>query len=163
MSYNAPHIMLLDEPTNHLDIDARAALIDALNSYNGCIIIVSHDPHLVESVADELLLIKDGAVSSYNDDLEAYKKLIIDQRREERSKSKGNNRASKSKKNNSKTLLVYERNINKLTKKVSDLELRMLSDEALADPSLMSKLLEKYNKNKIELESEENKWLSESV
>merc|ERR1712167_67859 len=89
MSYNAPHIMLLDEPTNHLDIDARAALIDALNSYNGCIIIVSHDPHLVESVADELLLIKDGAVSSYNDDLEAYKKLIIDQRREERSKSKG--------------------------------------------------------------------------
>jgi len=60
-------------------------------------------------------------------------------------------------------LLVYERNINKLTKKVSDLELRMLSDEALADPSLMSKLLEKYNKNKIELESEENKWLSESV
>lgn len=163
MSYNAPHIMLLDEPTNHLDIDARAALIDALNSYNGCIIIVSHDPHLVESVADELLLIKDGAVSSYNDDLETYKKLIIDQRREERSKSKGNNRASKSKKNNSKTLLVYERNINKLTKKVSDLELRMLSDEALADPSLMSKLLEKYNKNKIELESEENKWLSESV
>ena len=163
MSYNAPHIMLLDEPTNHLDIDARAALIDALNSYNGCIIIVSHDPHLVESVADELLLIKDGAVSSYNDDLEAYKKLIIDQRREERSKSKGNNRASKRKKNNSKTLLVYERNINKLTKKVSDLELRMLSDEALADPSLMSKLLEKYNKNKIELESEENKWLSESV
>ena len=162
MSYNAPHIMLLDEPTNHLDIDARAALIDALNSYNGCIIIVSHDPHLVESVADELLLIKDGAVSSYNDDLEAYKKLIIDQRREERSKSKGNNRASKRKKNNSKTLLVYERNINKLTKKVSDLELRMLSDEALADPSLMSKLLEKYNKNKIELESEENKWLSES-
>ena len=163
MSYNAPHIMLLDEPTNHLDIDARAALIDALNSYNGCIIIVSHDPHLVESVADELLLIKDGAVSSYNDDLEAYKKLIIDQRREERSKSKGNNRASKRKKNNSKTLLVHERNINKLTKKVSDLELRMLSDEALADPSLMSKLLEKYNKNKIELESEENKWLSESV
>ena len=163
MSYNAPHIMLLDEPTNHLDIDARAALIDALNSYNGCIIIVSHDPHLVESVADELLLIKDGAVSSYNDDLEAYKKLIIDQRREERSKSKGNNRASKRKKNNSKTLLVYERNINKLTKKVSDLELRMLSDEALADPSLMSKLLEKYNKNKTELESEENKWLAESV
>jgi ATP-binding cassette subfamily F protein 3 len=163
MSYNAPHIMLLDEPTNHLDIDARAALIDALNSYNGCIIIVSHDPHLVESVADELLLIKDGAVSSYNDDLEAYKKLIIDQRREERSKSKGNQQSSKKKKDNSKSLLAYERNIKKLTKKVSDLELKMSSDEALADPSLMSSLIEKYNKNKTELESEENKWLAESV
>ena len=163
MSYNAPHIMLLDEPTNHLDIDARAALIDALNSYNGCIIIVSHDPHLVESVADELLLIKDGAVTSYNDDLEAYKKLIIDQRREERSKSRGNQQSSKKKKDNSKSLLAYERNINKLTKKVSDLELKMSSDEALADPSLMSSLVAKYNKNKTELESEENKWLAESV
>ena len=163
MSYNAPHIMLLDEPTNHLDIDARAALIDALNSYNGCIIIVSHDPHLVESVADELLLIKDGAVTSYNDDLDAYKKLIIDQRREERSKSKGNQQSSKKKKDNSKSLLAYERNIKKLTKTVSDLELKMSSDEALADPSIMSSLVAKYNKNKTELESEENKWLAESV
>ena len=162
MSYNAPHIMLLDEPTNHLDIDARAALIDALNNYNGCIIIVSHDPHLVESVADELLLIKDGSVTSYSDDLEAYKKLIIDQRREERSKSKGNQQSSKKKKDNSKSLLAYERNIKKLTKKVSDLELRMSSDEALDNPSLMSQLYEKYNKNKEDLEKEENKWLEES-
>lgn len=162
MSYNAPHIMLLDEPTNHLDIDARAALIDALNNYNGCIIIVSHDPHLVESVADELLLIKDGSVTSYSDDLETYKKLIIDQRREERSKSKGNQQSSKKKKDNSKSLLAYERNIKKLTKKVSDLELRMSSDEALDNPSLMSQLYEKYNKNKEDLEKEENKWLEES-
>ena len=163
MSHNSPHIMLLDEPTNHLDIDARAALIDALNNYNGCIIIVSHDPHLVESVADELLLIKDGSVRSYSDDLDAYKKLIIDQRREERSKGKGINKSSKRKKNNSKSLIAYERNINKLTKKSSDLELRMSSDEALSDSSLMSELLEKYNKNQKELESQENKWLNESV
>ena len=162
MSYNSPHIMLLDEPTNHLDIDARAALIDALNNYNGCIIIVSHDPHLVESVAEELLLIKDGTVTSYNDDLDAYKKLIIEQRREERSKSKGNSQTSKRKKDNSKSLLSYERNIKKLTKKVSDLEFRMSSDEALGDSFLMSQLLEKYNKNKEDLEKEENKWLEES-
>ena len=162
MSYNSPHIMLLDEPTNHLDIDARAALIDALNNYNGCIIIVSHDPHLVESVAEELLLIKDGTVTSYNDDLDAYKKLIIEQRREERSKSKGNSQTSKRKKDNSKSLLSYERNIKKLTKKVSDLEFRMSSDEALGDSFLMSQLLKKYNKNKEDLEKEENKWLEES-
>jgi ATP-binding cassette subfamily F protein 3 len=162
MSYNTPHIMLLDEPTNHLDIDARAALIEALNNYNGCIIIVSHDPHLVESVAEELLLIKDGSVTSYTDDLEAYKKLIIDQRREERSKSKASHQSSKKKKDNLKLLLTYERNIKKLTKKVSDLELRMSSDEALDNSSLMSQLYEKYNKNKEDLEKEENKWLEES-
>ena len=163
MSHNSPHIMLLDEPTNHLDIDARAALIDALNNYNGCIIIVSHDSHFVESVADELLLIKDGSCRSYSDDLDAYKQLIIDQRRQERSKGKGINKSSKRKKNNSKSLIAYERNINKLAKKSSDLELRMSSDEALNDTSLMSELLEKYNKNQKELESQENKWLNESV
>ncbi len=88
MSYDAPHIMLLDEPTNHLDIDARSALIQALNGYDGCIILVSHDPHLVESVADSLYLVKDGRVQSYTDDLEAYRKLIMEQRRKERADSK---------------------------------------------------------------------------
>ena len=75
--------LILDEPTNHLDIDARQALIQALNGYEGCVILVSHDPHLVEAVADQLWLVKDGAVTPYNDDLEAYRKLIIQQRRDE--------------------------------------------------------------------------------
>ena len=162
MSYNSPHIMLLDEPTNHLDIDARAALIDALNNYNGCIIIVSHDPHLVESVAEELLLIKDGTVTSYNDDLEAYKKLIIDQRREERSKTKGTNKKEKRKKNNNKSLISFERNISKLNSRASDLELKMSSSDALNDSSIMSDLLKKYNIIQEDLEKEENKWLEES-
>ena len=162
MSYNSPHIMLLDEPTNHLDIDARAALIDALNNYNGCIIIVSHDPHLVESVAEELLLIKDGTVTSYNDDLEAYKKLIIDQRREERSKTKGTNKKEKRKKNNNKSLISFERNISKLNSRASDLELKMSSSDALNDSNIMSELLKKYNIIQEDLEKEENKWLEES-
>ncbi len=65
MSFDAPHIMLLDEPTNHLDIDAREALMQALNNYNGAVILVSHDPHLVECVADRLWLVVgvDGTAS----------------------------------------------------------------------------------------------------
>jgi len=78
--------MLLDEPTNHLDIEARAALIQALNGYNGCVILVSHDPHLVEAVADQLLLVKDGTVAPYHNDLEAYRRLVIEQRQKERSR-----------------------------------------------------------------------------
>jgi len=81
MSYDAPHIMLLDEPTNHLDIDAREALMQALNNYTGAVILVSHDTHLVECVADQLWLVADGKCTVYDDDLDAYRKLVIRQRR----------------------------------------------------------------------------------
>jgi ATP-binding cassette subfamily F protein 3 len=97
MSHDAPHIMLLDEPTNHLDIDARQALIQALNGYEGCVILVSHDPHLVAAVADRLYLVKDGGVRSYEGDLKAYRQLIMDQRRKERSDARN---AKKQKKSN---------------------------------------------------------------
>jgi ATP-binding cassette subfamily F protein 3 len=163
MSYDAPHIMLLDEPTNHLDIDARAALINALNNYNGCIIIVSHDPHLVEAVADELLLIKDGAVTSYNDDLIAYRKLIIDQRRDERAKEKKKKKSEKGEKKlkNDKLAIGLERDIKKLTMKLSEIESEMISPEAIKNSALMGKILEKHNKTQKDLEIKENKWLEE--
>lgn len=95
MSFDAPHMLLLDEPTNHLDIDAREALMQALNMYTGCIIIVSHDTHLVESVADQLWLVADGKCKPYDDDLENYKKLVIRQRRLEREKVKKDARNKK--------------------------------------------------------------------
>ncbi len=88
MSYDAPHIMLLDEPTNHLDMDAREALMQALNNYEGAVILVSHDPHLVETVADRLWLVADGTCVPYDDDLEGYRNLVVQQRRRERDGAK---------------------------------------------------------------------------
>ena len=79
----APHILLLDEPTNHLDIDAREALIHALNDYAGAVLLVSHDPHLLELVADRLWLVKDGGVRQFDGDLDDYRKLVMAERREE--------------------------------------------------------------------------------
>ncbi|MER2520615.1 MAG: ABC-F family ATP-binding cassette domain-containing protein [Bdellovibrionales bacterium] len=93
MSYDAPHIMLLDEPTNHLDIDAREALMQALNNYNGAIILVSHDTHLVECVADQLWLVANGKCAPFDDDLDAYRQQVIRQRRLEREKTKQESRA----------------------------------------------------------------------
>jgi ATP-binding cassette subfamily F protein 3 len=98
MSYHAPHIMLLDEPTNHLDIDAREALMQALNNYTGAIILVSHDPHLVENVADRLWLVADGTCTAYEDDLEAYRKLVVQQRKREREGSREEARRQKKEK-----------------------------------------------------------------
>ncbi len=88
MSHDAPHIMLLDEPTNHLDIDAREALMQALNNYSGAVILVSHDPHLVECVVDQLWIVADGKCRMFDDDLEAYRKFVIQQRKLENSKAK---------------------------------------------------------------------------
>ncbi len=95
MSFDAPHIMLLDEPTNHLDMDAREALMQALNHYKGAVILVSHDPHLVECVADRLWLVADGACKPYEDDLEAYKSHVVQQRKKEREAAKQESKKSK--------------------------------------------------------------------
>ncbi len=81
MSRQAPHLMLLDEPSNHLDIDAREALIEALNAYEGAVVLVSHDVHLIELTADRLWLVKDGAVRTYDGNLDDYRALLLDERR----------------------------------------------------------------------------------
>ena len=88
MSFDAPHLLLLDEPTNHLDIDAREALVQALNAYQGAIVIVSHDPNMVERVADRLWLVKDGACTDFDGDLEDYRNFTIQSRRDDKKKEK---------------------------------------------------------------------------
>ena len=77
---DTPHILILDEPTNHLDIESREALVHALNSYEGCVILVSHDAHLVEMIADRLWLVEKGHVSTFNGDMTDYKKWLLAKR-----------------------------------------------------------------------------------
>ena len=70
---DAPHMLILDEPTNHLDIDAREALVKALADYEGAVVLISHDPHLVELVADRLWLVTGGKVTPFDGDLDDYR------------------------------------------------------------------------------------------
>jgi ATP-binding cassette subfamily F protein 3 len=74
---DAPHMLILDEPTNHLDIESREALVEALTAYTGAVILVSHDMHLLELTADRLWLVKDGTVKPYEDDLDAYRRMLL--------------------------------------------------------------------------------------
>ena len=74
---DAPHLLILDEPTNHLDMESREALVEALTEYSGAVILVSHDMHLLSLVADRLWLVKDGAVKPYEEDLEAYRRQLL--------------------------------------------------------------------------------------
>jgi len=76
-TFEGPHLLILDEPTNHLDIDSREALVQALNEFEGAVILISHDRHLVEACADRLWLVADGAVKPYDGDMEDYRRLIL--------------------------------------------------------------------------------------
>jgi ATP-binding cassette subfamily F protein 3 len=76
-TFDGPHLLILDEPTNHLDIDSREALVMALNDYQGAVVLISHDRHLVEACADRLWLVADGRVEPYDGDMEDYKRLIL--------------------------------------------------------------------------------------
>jgi ATP-binding cassette subfamily F protein 3 len=80
MTVEAPHILLLDEPTNHLDMDAREALIEALNDYEGAVVLVSHDTHLLRLVADRLWLVANGTCTSFEGDLDDYQRQLLAER-----------------------------------------------------------------------------------
>lgn len=74
---DAPHLLILDEPTNHLDVDAREALVQALNAYQGAVILISHDRHMVELTADRLVLVDDGAAVPYDGSMEDYIDFVL--------------------------------------------------------------------------------------
>jgi ATP-binding cassette subfamily F protein 3 len=73
----APHLLILDEPTNHLDVDAREALVQALNDYEGAVILISHDRHMVELTADRLVLVDDGTATDYPGSIEDYIDFVL--------------------------------------------------------------------------------------
>ena len=173
MSHDAPHIMLLDEPTNHLDIDARQALIQALNGYEGCVILVSHDPHLVAAVADRLYLVKDGGVRSYEGDLKAYRQLIMDQRRKERSDARNAKKQKKSNADksggptvkpavkptvNAAQMAELEAKIDVLTQQKQELEAQMAHEQVAQDQGQLAELAASYEQINSDLMATEAAW-----
>jgi len=76
ITYNKPHILILDEPTNHLDLDTVQALIQALSTFEGGLLVVSHDEHLISAVCDELWILDGHKVTQSDGDFEQYKKAL---------------------------------------------------------------------------------------
>jgi len=74
---DAPHLLILDEPTNHLDVDAREALVQALNAFSGAVILISHDRHMVELTADRLVLVDEGTAVEYGGSIEDYIDYVL--------------------------------------------------------------------------------------
>ncbi|MCP4732580.1 MAG: ABC-F family ATP-binding cassette domain-containing protein, partial [Bosea sp.] len=76
-TFHAPNMIILDEPTNHLDIDSRAALAEAINDFEGAVIMVSHDRYLIEACAERLWVVANNTVTSYDGDLEDYRRFVL--------------------------------------------------------------------------------------
>jgi ATP-binding cassette, subfamily F, member 3 len=78
VTHAAPALLLLDEPTNHLDIESREVLVQAINEFPGAVVLVSHDEHLIELIADRLWLVAGGTVRPFEGDLEDYRRLVLE-------------------------------------------------------------------------------------
>ncbi|MEP9359861.1 ABC-F family ATP-binding cassette domain-containing protein [Sphingomonas sp. KR3-1] len=77
VTHNAPHLLILDEPTNHLDVDTREALVQALAEFKGAVVLVSHDRHMLELVADRLFLVDGGTAREYDGTIEDYAAFVV--------------------------------------------------------------------------------------
>ena len=179
MSLESPHLMLLDEPTNHLDVDAREALVQALNTYDGAIILVSHDAHLVELVADKLWKVADGTCIPFEGDLTDYERELTDARRAKRRAGRktqtqpGTNRkearreraAKRAETSNlRKSLQDHEKRIESLTIEREGLETRLAHPEVYEGPT--AKLMElqiRHNEIKFEIAAIEEIWIQLSA
>ena len=181
MSRNAPHILLLDEPTNHLDIDARDALVEAINGYQGAVILITHDPNLIELTADRLWLIDGGRCKAFDGDLNDYRALLA-----EKAKVQAAGSASKtemptvSRKDERREAAEKRQQLAPIRKKVKELEARLekLNDQRdqimqlLEDPTMYMIGLngQKVRNLQItlaqldaEIEETENDWLEQSA
>jgi len=138
---DAPHLLILDEPTNHLDIDARDALVKALAEFEGAVLLISHDPYLVDLVADRLLLVAGGKVTALEGDLESYAASVT-----EGSASNGGGSRDNSRKTNKQEKAEARSKTAPLRQAVKDAELRIaklgaekaLLEKKLADPGIYS-------------------------
>ncbi|HEY9119251.1 MAG TPA: ATP-binding cassette domain-containing protein, partial [Marinobacter sp.] len=92
IAWQKPNLLLLDEPTNHLDLEMRQALTMALQNFNGAIVVVSHDRHLLRNTVDDFWLVNEGRVTEYDGDLEDYERWLADRRKDETEAPRQGNR-----------------------------------------------------------------------
>lgn len=161
----APHLLILDEPTNHLDVDAREALVQALNEYDGAVILISHDRHMVELTADRLVLVDDGKAIDYAGSIEDYIDFVLGRNQpktEARAKPAKSAKSREDAKALKKATAEAEKESARLAEQRSALD-RAMFDPSGADPVLaklsMSELSQRRAKVAAALEAAEAKWM----
>jgi ATP-binding cassette, subfamily F, member 3 len=168
---DAPHLLILDEPTNHLDVDAREALVQALNDYSGAVILISHDRHMVEMTADRLVLVDGGTAREYSGSMDDYIDFVLgrNQPKKQSRSASGKDAPVSSPKTRAKSRFIKsemasaEKAMAKLETRVSEI------DEAMCDPAkapahlatvAMSELLVRRAELSDQLDKAEAEWLA---
>lgn len=177
-AFQGVHLLLLDEPTNHLDVDSREALIHAVNNYDGAVILISHDRHLIEACADRLWLVKNGTVKPYEGDMESYRAECLAERGRgsgRKTKPEGepaHSRASRQEERREaaaaraalgplkKAIAEKEKEVERLTAQLAALD-DLLSDSSLyqRDPEKVSQITRQHGELAKALEDAEADWI----
>lgn len=170
---DAPHMLILDEPTNHLDVDAREALVQALNEYEGTVVLVSHDRHMLELTADRLVLVDGGTATEFTGTIEDYTDFIL-------GKGPAKEKLSKADRKEDKKAAAAAREAQaKLKREVSDAEADLAKlevvlsaiDRAMFDPAsaaneykdlTMGELSQRRGKIVAAQEAAEARWIAAS-
>lgn len=178
--WQRPNLLLLDEPTNHLDLDMRQALTEALIDFDGALVVVSHDRHLLRSTTDDLYLVHDGQVEPFDGDLEDYQQWLSDQQKQETQQDAtpkpDSSNSAQARKDQKRREAELRAQTQPLRKKITQLEQQMeklsaalatveeqLSDAGLYDASRKAELtqcLQTQSKTKAALEDAEMEWLA---
>lgn len=173
---DAPHLLILDEPTNHLDVDAREALVHALNEYSGAVILVSHDRHMLELTADRLVMVDSGKAEEFAGSLKDYTDFVLGKNQPGSSggKASGGNRkeerraAAERRKQQGelrKTVTASEKEMKVLGDEVSAID-RAMFDPASADAKhadlSMTELMKLRAETQDRLDKAEARWMEAS-
>ncbi|MDN3518679.1 ATP-binding cassette domain-containing protein [Aquisalimonas lutea] len=176
--YQRPNLLLLDEPTNHLDLDMRHALTMALQEYQGALVVIAHDRHLLRSTTDRLLLVADGRADVFDGDLDDYARWLA-QRRSAGSDTgastgaatgSGKRRQERQQKARARReLQPLRREVERLEKSVDDLSARLRAmEDQLAEPALyepersddLQALLAEQARLQAAMEQAESDWMA---
>jgi ATP-binding cassette subfamily F protein 3 len=171
---NAPHLLLLDEPTNHLDMDARASLVDAINDFEGAVVLVSHDTHLVKMVADALWVVEKGTVKPFDGDIDEYQARLLKERggrppkaekpadagsKKDQRKAAADNRTSKAPLK--KAVDSAEKMLARLTDQLNGVLAKLADPAIYAGPgSVVADLQKEKARLEREVENAERRWLT---
>ncbi|MBV7255219.1 ABC-F family ATP-binding cassette domain-containing protein [Pacificimonas sp. WHA3] len=173
---DAPHMLILDEPTNHLDVDTREALVQALGQYDGAVIIVSHDRHMVEAAADRLILVNNGTAQPYDGSLDDYTDFVLgrNQPRGEDAKQatatpsarKQDRKAAARQRNLEKAIRLEireaEKDVERLTRKRKAIDTALLDPAITVDGTATADLMKQRGQIETALEAAEAVWMQKA-